>query len=746
VKCPPRINEEPERLKALSQYRLRVDRELPSLDSVVKIAARMFDMPLAAVNMIDSERVFFAASVGFEKHVSDADFSRDASFCAHAIAQDGVMVVPDALLDERFHDNPLVQGSTRIRFYAGVPLRSPDGYPLGALCVIDNEPRATFTESDQESLRELAQMATDRLELRRIEASMERQTPPAFLALSRHASTPVLCFDEAGIIVSWNAAAATLFGYKPEEGIGNSLDMLLPARDRTAFHSMIEHALADSSLEHHSFFPEASGLRKDGSEFRLHCSLFCSKENGRCKFIGVLSDMTEWLRETDPEHPPASQDVLTQLASRGEYYRKVEEALARSRAATVLLVDLSGFKDVNDTLGHMVGDAILRSTAERLQRSVQPQDVVARIGGDEFAILIRDLGDQTEAAAIAQRVTTEIAKPIVIDGHEFHIDACCGIAVAPTHGHESLKLIGNADLALSRAKANGRGKSFVFVPSLRMEAMERRLYGLELHRAAQDGEFLLFYQPQVRLEDGALLGAEALIRWLHPTRGLLLPAVFLPTLEGGPLAATVGSWVLDEACAQAARWRRNGASEFRVGVNLFEAQFRVGNLVDEVISTLSRHGLPPDALEIEITENIVLDHDEAVLATLDRLRRHGVGIAVDDFGTGYASLSLLKRYPLTRIKIDRSFVQGMLDSPQDTAVIRAVIDMANSFGLRTIAEGIEQQKQQAALLYHGCKEGQGYLFGKPMPPSQFAEAFDIPNHPDRAGIQKEFRQRAPLQG
>jgi EAL domain-containing protein (putative c-di-GMP-specific phosphodiesterase class I) len=258
-----------------------------------------------------------------------------------------------------------------------------------------------------------------------------------------------------------------------------------------------------------------------------------------------------------------------------------------------------------------------------------------------------------------------------------------------------------------------------------MEAAARHLYGMELHRAVANGEFLLFYQPQVSLRDGSLRGAEALIRWQHPQRGLLSPAAFLPSLEGGPLAAIVGAWILDEACAQAAYWRRNGAPDLRMGVNLFGAQFRMGNLVTQVLEALERHGLPAEALELEITENIVLNHDDTVLSTLQSLRSYGVGIAFDDFGTGYASLSLLKTYPLSRIKIDRTFVIGMLETQQDLSVIRAILDMARSFDLETIAEGIETSAQRDRLRVERCNEGQGYLFAKPMPSRQFEQLYEI---------------------
>lgn len=614
MKCPPILPTEVERLKALSEYGLADEKPLPSLDSVARIAARMFGMPVAAVNMIGSDHVFFAASIG----IGEVDMSRDASFCAHAITQDGVMVVPDATADERFHDNPLVTGSAGLRFYAGVPLLSPNGLALGALCVIDSKPHEDFSEDDRTRLRELANMASDRLELRRIEVSAEDAV---------RSGTP-----------------------------GNTA----------------------------TYQGEAKEL------YRL-----------------------------------ANFDMLTGLANRGRFFRQVEESLAHGLSVAVVMIDLDGFKDVNDTLGHSIGDCILQEVANRLEGHVKGMGIVARIGGDEFAVLLNEVTDPQQALKISNEVNDDIAKPIIIDGQEVRIEASCGVALAPLHTTNPVELLGNADLALFRAKTNGRGRSLVFEPSLRMEAAARRLYGMEIHRAVKEGEFLLVYQPQIRLSDGVLTGAEALIRWRHPIRGLLAPAAFLPALERGPLAATVGSWVLDEACAQAALWRRNGMKAFRMGVNLFGAQFRSSDFAKEVIDTLEKHGLPPSSLELEITENIVLDHDDVVLEKLRDLRAYGVGIAFDDFGTGYASLSLLKRYPLTRIKIDRSFVDGMLTSKKDASVVRAILDMARAFDLETIAEGIEREPERDSLLRQGCNEGQGYLIGKPMLASYFAETFNI---------------------
>ncbi|HAP26786.1 MAG TPA: diguanylate cyclase [Achromobacter sp.] len=629
MKCPPLLATETERLRALSEYGLDPQHALPSLDPVVRIASRMFNMPVSAINMIGSDHVFFAASIG----VGDTDMRRDVSFCAHAVLQNDVMVVPDARQDERFHDNPLVSGKAGIRFYAGVALNSPDGHALGALCIIDTEPHADFSEDDKERLRELARMASDRLELRRVEVSAERARARAKLPTS---------------------------GQKTKGA---------PAQRPGPAHPHTRH------------------------------------DDDARKLTGF--------------------DPLTGLANRGVFYRRVEEVLAHPCAAAILMLDLDGFKDINDTMGHAVGDAILRELAARLDGIAGPCDTVARLGSDEFAILQHEVGDLKQATELAQQALARVAEPLSIQGQELRLTASCGIALAPLHAHEALELVGNADLALVKAKAVGRGRISVFAPNLRLEAVARRLYGMELHRAVAKGEFLLFYQPQIHLATGALTGAEALLRWRHPQLGLLAPGVFLPSLEGGPLAATVGSWVMNEACSQAAFWRRNGLHDFRIAVNLFGVQFREGDLAAEVAQTLARHGLPPEALELEITENIVLNGDDTVLETLQRLRAQGVGISFDDFGTGYASLSLLKTHPITRIKIDRSFVSGILESNQDATVVRAILDVARSFDLNTIAEGIETDAQRERLQAEHCEEGQGYLFGKPMAAQQFAQTFGI---------------------
>lgn len=720
MKCPTILSTESERLIALSNYGLDDEKLVPSLEPVVHIAARMFNMPVAAVNMIGSDHVFFAASVG----AGELDMSRDVSFCAHAINELNGMIIPDTTLDDRFHDNPLVTGPANVRFYAGVPLRNPDGLALGALCVIDNKPHSDFSYEDHLRLQELAKMVADRLELRRIEVAANLNRPN-FEEYAGNSNTPVVWFDETRRITAWNTAAAKSHGYSLEEGIGKQVEMLIPERHHQQFQASVAHAVSTGSLDQLDIPSEVRGLRKDGTEFLLGFSLFGWKEAGQMRFEAVLKDITAQRQEELELRYQASVDPLTGLANRASFYRRVEEALTAPRPATVMMFDLDGFKDINDTLGHIVGDAILREVSVRIAKLVEQIGMAARMGGDEFAILLPFMIDTALVKELAETIVQNIALPIVVDGQEIRVSASCGASIAPLQAHEALELASNADLALFKAKSLGRGRVFLFVNDLRMEADARRLYALELHRAVSEGEFLLFYQPQVNLLSGEITGAEALIRWNHPQRGLLTPVSFLPALERGTLAATVGSWVLDEACAQAAYWRRKGASNLRMGINLFGAQFRVGDLVTEVMEILSKHGLPPDALELEITENIVLNHDDVVLKALHQLRDRGVGIAFDDFGTGYASLSLLKTYPLTRIKLDQSFVQGMLEHEQDASVIRATLDMAHSFHLEAIAEGIETEAQRLHLEQEQCGEGQGYLFSQPIPAIKFSKMLGI---------------------
>jgi len=722
MRCPARIPNETPRLKSLNEYGLGPETPLPSLDPIAKIAARMFNVPVAGFNMIGDDRVFVVSSVG----LGDYDPERSISFCAHVITQDDVMVVPDASQDERFHDNPLVTGDTHLRFYAGVPLVSPSGHALGALFLIDTEARRNLSDDESQQLKELCSLAADKLELRRLEMAGKRGSM-TFEHIAVASPNAIVCFDHNKHIQACNPAGYAMFGYAPGELIGQSVNRLMPERERAQFNACIDPVITHGAAMSGGV-RAIMGLRSNGTEFPIEFAPSCWIEAGEVVFGAVLLDVSERVRHEAELDRLANFDYLTGLPNRNVLKRRLDEHIGRGQACALVTLGLDGFKDLNDTLGRQSGDAILRLAGARLQEIVTADDLVARMDGDTFTLFLPSINDVLAARTLADRCQQSLAKPYHIEGRDVQLTAGCGIALYPSHCKDADELIGNADLALTQAKAEGRGRSSIFVPALRMAAVARRMYESELHRALANHEFELYYQPQIRFSDEKLVGAEALIRWRHPERGLLAPAAFLPALETSAIAADLGDWVLNTACAQAAVWRETSAPGFRIGVNLFAAQFRAGDLFVKTLQALERHHLPAHALELEITENIVLDREDMVLDTLRRIRQLGVGIAFDDFGTGYASLSLLKHFPITRIKIDQTFVKGMMDTAKDNAIIDAICALATGCGLEIIAEGVETRAHVAWLMRKPCDEGQGYHYGKPMPAEQFSSLFAGATH------------------
>jgi len=413
-------------------------------------------------------------------------------------------------------------------------------------------------------------------------------------------------------------------------------------------------------------------------------------------------------------------DTLTGCANRTRLTELIDAAGSHDEAAALVLLDLDGFKHVNDTLGHVAGDELLREVGGRLTKATGKRGTLARLGGDEFAAWLPGCGDKAQAEAAARDLLGVLTPPIVIAGRTLQVSASAGLALAAPG--KAGALVADADLALYRAKLAGRGEHRTYDAAMREEHETKLALEEEVRQAALSGQFELYYQPQIDLRNGRLAGAEALLRWQHPERGLLVPAAFLHALEAGPLAAVVGDWAIEEGCRQAAAWQAQGIN-LRVGINLFAEQIRAGALEATVLAALDRWNLPPESLELELTETIALGYEEALLAPLHTLRARGVGLAFDDFGTGFASLSTLKKCPLTRLKIDRSFVSGLGTmgtlgkgrDRDDVAIIEALLVLARGLGLKVVAEGIETEAQAAFLAALGCDEGQGYLYSRPVP-------------------------------
>jgi diguanylate cyclase (GGDEF)-like protein len=421
----------------------------------------------------------------------------------------------------------------------------------------------------------------------------------------------------------------------------------------------------------------------------------------------------------------AHHDALTGLANRvqlREHIEKILHHVKRGGKASVLCLDLDNFKIVNDTLGHSVGDALLCAVSKRLRDLVRDTDLVSRTGGDEFSIVQSGAEPpMAAAAALAARIVEALSVPFELGDHHVVIGSSVGVAIAPDDGDDVDQLLKNADMALYRAKEDGRARFHFFESEMDVKAQTRRTLELDLRNAVSAGEFEVFYQPIVNLLENRITGFEALLRWNHPTRGRVAPNDFIPLAEETGLICTIGEWVIRQACAEARRW----PSDLRVAVNVSPVQFRNKTLVPAVVSALAASGLHPDLLELEITESVLMMNNDATLAALHQLRSLGVRISMDDFGTGYSSLSYLRSFPFDKIKIDQSFVRDLIDRPDSIAIIRAVAGLGHSFGMTTTAEGVETQEQLDQMRAEGCSEVQGYFYSKPVPASEIAELLSV---------------------
>jgi diguanylate cyclase (GGDEF)-like protein/PAS domain S-box-containing protein len=712
------------RLAALESYAVLDTAPEREFDDIVQMAKRIFSVPIALVSLVASDRQFFKARIGLDVCQTD----REGSFCTHVVLGDDILVVPDAALDPRFQQSPLVQGEPNIRFYAGAPLITPDGFVIGSMCVKDTCPRPDLTADERDTLKDLARLLMERLEARKL-AQSGRASRRQFESIAAVSPDAIICADGSNTIRFWNKAAETIFGYKAEEAIGQSLNIIVPPSMRSLHDAGLARAVAGHPTKIIGAVVAVPACRRDGSEFPIELSLSHWMEGGEHRFGAIARDITDRRLAEARLKRDAECDHLTGIANRKMLTERMAEAARDGIAGTLLLLDLDGFKDVNDSLGHAMGDEVLKAVADRLVTEVK-EGLVSRLGGDEFAVFWREALDPLDAVAQSHALITAIEQPIEVEERCVYVGASGGIAASDA-GWEPDALLNEADLALYRAKAEGRSRVSFFTPDLRSTARTRTSVSSGMRQAWERREFELYYQPQIRLDTGAVTGAEALIRWNHPERGLVSPAAFLHVLETSLLAVPVSEWILDTACRQAAYWREAGLKPFRMGVNLFAAQFRSGNLPRVVERALGEHGLPAEALELEITENIILRSDDRINVDLADLRAMGVGIAFDDYGTGYASLTMLKDYPVTRLKIDRSFVSGVERSRKDQTIVEAISRLARGFDLDVIAEGIETP-EQAELMRQHCREGQGYLFGRPMTASDFEARFLSASHPGLA--------------
>ena len=577
----------------------------------------------------------------------------------------------------------------------------------------------------QEQLRSEAALRTvrDELEVRVRERTADLQAANEELRRSESLKGAIIessldclvTMDREGKIVEFNPAAETTFGWTREQALGKTMvELIVPPRMRDAHRRGFAHYLATGEGHILGKRVELHAIRADGTEFPIELTITTIGAAPANLFTGFIRDITE-RREADAKiSHMALHDALTNLPNRLFFRAQMENRLAhlsRDQKFAVLCLDLDRFKTVNDTLGHTFGDHLLRQVAERMNGCLREGDTLARLGGDEFVILQGSIKQPNDTIVLAARLFEVTSTPFDLGGHQVVIGVSIGIAIAPTDAAEPDQLLKNADMALYRAKANGRGTYCFFEPKMDALLQARRSLELDLRKALVNGEFELYYQPIVNLKHKEIIGFEALVRWNHPERGLVGPLEFIPLAEETTLIVPIGEWVLRQACTEAVKW----PGEFSVAVNLSPAQFKMGNLSQMVLNALAHSGLPAQRLELEITESVLMVNNESTLQILHQLRSLGVRISMDDFGTGYSSLSYLRSFPFDKIKIDRSFVHNLTSNKDSKAIIRAITGLTNSLGMTTTGEGVETQEELEYLKREGCTEAQGYFFSKPKP-------------------------------
>jgi diguanylate cyclase (GGDEF)-like protein/PAS domain S-box-containing protein len=538
----------------------------------------------------------------------------------------------------------------------------------------------------------------------------------------------VACTDSSGNITFLNFVAEKMTGWSLQEATGRPVTealRILDASSREPTPDPMEMAIRQNRTVH--LPPNCILIRRDGFETPIEDSVAPIRDRGgqATGAVIVFRDVSAARAMAVQIAHSAQHDFLTGLPNRMLLNDRVSQAIAAAprhlKKVAVLFLDLDGFKHINDSLGHPVGDKLLQAIAKRLVDCVRKSDTVSRQGGDEFVVLLSEVEQSDDPGTTARRMLQAVGGRHSIDRHDLHVTASIGVSVYPDDGLDAETLIKNADTAMYQAKENGRQSYQFFKPAMNIRAVERQAIEESLGHALEKQELALHYQPKINLTTGEITGAEALLRWTHSVRGPISPAQFIPVAEDCGLILPIGKWVLREACQQAQVWIEAGLPFLNMSVNISAIQFRNEAFLEDVFSILQDTGLDPKCLELELTESVLMKHADATESILKILRAKGVQVAVDDFGTGYSSLSYLRRFPIDALKIDQSFVRQISTAPDETTIVTAIINMGRNLKLRVVAEGVETQEELAFLQAHKCDEAQGYYFSAPVPPQQFAK-------------------------
>jgi len=693
------------------------------INDVCILAEQLLPNSVASVMLLDAAgellNVHAAPSLGPESiaKLNGLRPGPGAGSCGNVVYCKEPVFVPDTFTDPRWHDLRQLAIDFNLMACWSVPVRTSGRKIVGTFALSSFERR-----HPRPFHKKMLQIGASIIGIV-LERSHQADSLRLMGKVFESSREGIMITDSELRVVSVNPAFCAMTGHDSVDLVGDLPGFLSRGPDHGNILPEIQPGLKAQGHWH----GEVWNRRKDGSVFPewLSVSAVRDSEERVTHYVGFHFDISERKAAEARIHFLAYHDSLTELPNRLLARERLGLAMAHAdRAgakAALLFLDLDSFKTINDSLGHFVGDALLKEVARRLDACTRATDTLSRQGGDEFLIVLSNVRKPEDIAGVAEKIMREVLAPFVIEGHALTTSVSMGVAVYPDDGRDFETLLKKADMAMYEAKAAGRNTYRCFTAAMNTDAVQHLNMRNGLRGALERDEFVLHYQPQVDLESGKTIGAEALLRWNHPEQGLVSPASFIPVAENSGLIVPIGDWVLREACRQAMQWSSvEGRSDLIVAVNLSAAQFQRGDLEKTVSAALAESGLDPARLELELTESILIRDSENVLATVRRLKSIGVKLSIDDFGTGYSSLAYLKRFAVDKLKIDQSFVRGMADDANDAAIVAAVIQMSRSLGLTTIAEGVENERVRDLLLERGCDEAQGYFFARPMPAESLA--------------------------
>jgi diguanylate cyclase (GGDEF)-like protein len=720
----PVVDDEEVRLEALRALAIVDTPRTAAFDAIAELAADVFSCPIAFISLLDKDRQWFKAECG----LGLSETPRNVAFCNYTVLGTDVLIIEDTVADQRFASNPLVVGEQSIRFYAGVPISLKSGYRIGALCVCDRRSRR-FSAKDIERLRQFGKLAEASVSAhgQAVEAAAAAREAAEKAQLLWKKNQLLRQVERIGKIGGWELDLATnICDWSDEVSrihelpLGRSYQLeealsFYPDKWRELVEGNIERTVATG--EAYDF--EAQFVTARGHKKWVRAAGECEKKDGvPARLFGMFQDITLEREASERLWQAANYDELTGLANRRHFNDKLTKAIEATgttgNGCALMIIDLDNFKEVNDTRGHDVGDAILKEIGRRLQHEAEEGCFVTRLGGDEFAIIACADQSADHLNHRGQRFLARVKQPIHVGPLHIHIGGTIGIARYPADATTAADLLRAADLALYAGKQTHRGSVNFYMPRL-ATLFERHVEATDLVRAAlAQGRLVPFYQPKVRLQDGRCCGFEALARVVRDDGSVVGPSTFGPALEDPALARRVGKQMLTAVTADMASWQEAGLDPVSVSLNAAEADFTDGKLVNRVLQRLDELGLQRSRLTIEVTESVFLG-DEAWQAreVLEQLDREGIKVELDDFGTGYASLTHLRAFPVSRLKIDRSFIEDLGQNAGGEVIVQAVIDLGHNLGCEIVAEGVETELQAKLLRDMGCDIAQGFLFGHP---------------------------------